>query len=95
MPAATRQGDTCTGHGAFPPRAATEGSPNVYINGLPANRVGDAWAAHCNSSGCHPSTTASGSSSVFINGKAAARIGDDIACGSVVAKGSSSVFIGG
>ena len=95
MPAATRLGDTCTGHGSFPPRAATEGSPNVFINGQPVHRVGDAWAVHCDSSGCHPSTTASGSSSVFCNGKPVARIGDDVACGSVIAKGSSNVFVGG
>ena len=41
MPAATRLNDNCTGHDACPPVPLVEGSPNVYINGRPAGRVGD------------------------------------------------------
>jgi uncharacterized Zn-binding protein involved in type VI secretion len=95
MKAATRLGDICTGHGAFPPRVNDEGSPNVFINGSPAHRVGDHWPEHCDPDTCHDSNTASGSSSVFVNGKPAARLGDAVACGSVIAQGSPDVFIGG
>lgn len=96
MPAITRVDDTDTGHDACPPTQLVEGSPNVYINGKPVGRVGDAYAPH----GCivHPSHAghiASGSSSVFINGKAVGRIGDTVDCGGTVASGSSDVFVGG
>ena len=97
MPAVTRKGDTCTGHGCWPSRASTEGSPNVFINGIPAHRQGDGWAAHT----CpaipetHDSVLGAGSSSVFTNGKQLGRIGDPVACGSVVASGSENVFAGG
>lgn len=95
MPAAHRKGDAGSGHGAFPPRNNTEGSPNVFINGKPAHRKGDAWPTHCNPTpSCHSSTMGTGSSTVFINGKPAARIGDSVACGSVAVEGSSNVFIG-
>lgn len=95
MPAVTRLGDMGSGHGGFAPRACTEGSPNVFINGIPAHRQGDAWGTHCDSNSCHASTMAGGSSTVFVNGKPLARIGDDVACGSVSAQGSPSVFAGG
>lgn len=93
---ATRIGDVCTGHDACPPRPLVEGSPNVFINGKPAGRVGDLYAAH----GCliHPPHTgviAQGSSTVFINGKPAGRVGDPVSCGSAVAQGSPDVFVGG
>ena len=94
--AAHRKGDMGSGHGAFPPRANVEGSPDVYVNGIAMHREGDAWAVHCNPVPvCHGSTLGAGSSTVFINGKAAARIGDPVACGSVAVSGSSDVFIGG
>lgn len=93
---ATRLGDLCTGHDLCPPRPLVQGSPNVFINGKPAGRVGDLYAPH----GCfyHPPHTgviASGSSTVFINGKPAGRVGDPVSCGSAVAQGSPTVFIGG
>lgn len=95
MPAVSRQGDTCTGHGAFPPRQSTSGSSNVFINGKPALRVGDAWATHCDPSpSCHAGTQASGSATVFVNGRPLARIGDSVDCGSAVAAGSANVFAG-
>ncbi|HFQ4930019.1 PaaR repeat-containing protein [Vibrio vulnificus] len=95
MPAASRQGDGCTGHGAFPPRTSTSGSGNVFINGKPALRVGDSWAVHCNPSpSCHAGAQATGSSKVFVNGQALARIGDSVDCGSAVAAGSPNVFAG-
>ena len=96
MPAAARLGDSCTGHGLWPPRASVGGSPDVNINDRSAHRQGDPWASHCNPVPiCHGSALAGGSSSVYINGKPAGRIGDGVACGSAVASGSGNVFIGG
>lgn len=92
MPAATRLGDICTGHGCYPPRVNDSGSPNVFINGLPAHRLGDHWVTHCCGPSCHDSYTSEGSSKVFINGIPAARIGDAVACGSIIAQGSPNVF---
>lgn len=68
----------------------------MYINGIPAGRVGDTYTAH----GCpvHPPHTgviAAGSATVFINGRAAGRIGDPVSCGGSVAVGSPNVFVGG
>lgn len=91
MPAATRIGDLCSGHGNAPPRPSIQGSTNVFVNGIGAHRKDDNWAIHTG----HGGTLAMGSSTVYINGKAAGRIGDPITCGSVVAQGSSNVFIGG
>lgn len=97
MPAVARRGDICSGHGCWPSRPSVGGSPNVFINGIPALRVGDAWAAHT----CpiipetHASVQASGSSTVFCNGIPLARVGDAVACGSSVASGSPNVFAGG
>lgn len=96
MPAATRKGDGCTGHGAWPPRNSTSGSANVFINGIAAHRKGDSWAVHCNNEpSCHASALAVGSATVYVNGQQLGRIGDSIDCGSAVAAGSSNVFAGG
>jgi len=93
MPAATRLGDYCTGHGGWPPRPNIEGSDNVFINGRPAHRVGDAWAIHCDhDDDCHGSVLLDGSLAVYVNGRALGRIGDPVACGSRVATGSPNVF---
>lgn len=97
MPAVTRKGDNCTGHGCWPPRPSTGASPNVFVNGIAVHRQGDAWAAHT----CptipetHASVLAAGSGTVFVNSKPIARIGDPVACGSNVAAGSPNVFAGG
>lgn len=96
MPAQTRIGDNDTGHDACPPHPLAEGSPNVYINGIPAGRVGDAYATHgCPVHAPHSGVIASGSGTVFINGRAAGRIGDPVSCGGSVAVGSQNVFVGG
>jgi len=97
MPATARLGDTCTGHGCWPPRANTAASPNVNINGIPAHRQGDAWAPHTCPSipQTHASSLARGSGTVFVNGKQLGRVGDPVACGSSVAAGSPNVFAGG
>lgn len=93
MPAVSRLGDICSGHGCFPPRNSTSGSSNVFINGIPAHRVSDAWDSHsCITT--HDSILASGSATVFVNGLNLARIGDAVECGSTVATGSENVFAG-
>lgn len=96
MPAVVRLGDSCTGHGCWPPRSNSSASSDVLINGKGAHRVGDAWAAHTCPSipQTHASTQATGSATVFINGKPLARVGDSIACGSSNAQGSPNVFAG-
>jgi uncharacterized Zn-binding protein involved in type VI secretion len=100
MPGVTRQGDSCSGHDCFPPRASTSGSPDVFVNGIAAHRQGDGWASHtCTHDkiphGSHGSSLAAGSSTVFCNGKQLGRIGDPVACGSSVVGGSGDVFAGG
>ena len=96
MPAVTRLGDICTGHGCFPSRPSTGGSPNVSCNGIPVHREGDSWAPHgCAVCAPHGSVLEAGSSTVSVNGKSLGRIGDSVACGSSVATGSSNVFAGG
>lgn len=96
MAKATRLGDKDTGHDACPPTTLVTGSPDVFINGKAAGRVGDSYAPHgCINHPSHSGTIASGSSSVFINGKAAGRVGDPVSCGGSVAEGSSNVNIGG
>lgn len=96
MPAACRLGDICTGHGCFPPRPNDQGSPNVFINVIPAHRRTDHWMIHCcvQLRICHDSKLQMGSKTVFINMLNAGRIGDPVACGSKVATGSPNVFIG-
>ena len=95
MPAVTRKGDSCTGHGPFPPRTSTGGSGNVFSNGVPVHRQGDSWAVHCDpQSVCHGGGLSSGSGSVSANGQQLGRIGDPVDCGSSVAVGSRDVFSG-
>ncbi len=66
------------------------GSPNVFISGIPAARVGDQLACVG-----PPDSVSSGSSSVKINGKPVARAGDSTAHGGKIVTGISSVLIGG
>lgn len=96
MAAVTRQGDSCTGHGPWPPRASTGGSADVFANGIAVHRQGDGWAVHCDPApNCHSGSLASGSATVFVNGKQIGRVGDPVDCGSSVASGSGNVFAGG
>jgi uncharacterized Zn-binding protein involved in type VI secretion len=94
MPSVARLSDTCSGHDAFPPRANSTASENVFVNGLGAHRVSDVWNIHCDGSSCHDSTLAEGSPTVFVNGLALGRVGDVITCGSTIATGSDNVFSG-
>lgn len=94
MPALSFIGAISTGHGAFPPRAASGGSPNVLVNGVGVLRVGDPYPSHCAGPSCHPGVVSAGSGTVLVNGLPAARIGDAIDCGDAVAQGSPNVFAG-
>ncbi|WP_070964979.1 PAAR domain-containing protein [Vibrio sonorensis] len=95
MPAIHRKGDSCTGHDTYPPRNNVGGSGDVFINGIPVHRVGDAWPPHCSvvpDHPCHAGSAASGSATVFANGRPLCRIGDAVDCGSAMASGSPDVF---
>lgn len=68
------------------------GSPNVFVNGTGAARIGDAVEGH--GRGIHSGPTmAEGSSTVFVNGIGVCRAGDAATCGDV-ATGSGNVFAG-
>ena len=66
----------------------SQGSSNVFINGLPAARVTDVES-------CDAGKVAQGSARVFVNGLPAARVGDKTTCGAMIIAGSGNVFIGG
>lgn len=86
----------CCPHGRTGTNAT--GSPNVFINGAAAHRVGDTGPCNCPHGGTFQST--SGSSTVFVNGRPLTRIGDATACvvcgmpGAHVG-GCPNVFVGG
>ena len=90
----SRKGDYCTGHGGYPPRQSLEGSNNVFINSIPANRQDDLWAVHCNDDDCHNAVSIVSSTSVFVNSKSTQKVGDFISCGSKILEGSLNVFSG-
>ena len=95
MPAATRIGDNDVPHCSGMTRA--EGSPNVFVNGIPWSRQGDVNTTHllppvpCPA---HAAPIAIGSTTVIVNGKGAGRIGDAISGCTQVAAGSPNVFAG-
>ena len=97
MPAVTRLGDKCTGHGCHPPRPNRSASTDVFVNSKGAHRKGDGWHVHI----CppkiyapHGSVLAAGSATVFANSKPIGRKTDPVACGSTVRQGSGNVFAG-
>jgi len=96
MPAVTRKGDMGSGHGCWPPRPSIEGSPDVFVNGIPVHRQGDAWGPHTCPSipETHSSVLAAGWPTVFANGRQIGYVGAPVACGSTVAEGSPDVFVG-
>lgn len=95
MPAVTRIGDADVPHCSGMTRA--EGSPDVFVNGIPLSRQGDANTVHllpgdpCPS---HAMPIALGSTTVFINGRGCGRVGDAISACTAVAEGSPNVFAG-
>lgn len=98
MAGAIRQGDYTTGHGPWGSQTVVVGSPNVFVNGRPASRVGDTVSTHCAVIGlstiCHSgSTISSGSHNVFVNGRPKARNGDGVSCGGSVMGGSGNVIV--
>lgn len=90
--------DMCSGHPAgptyFPPRPAMTGSPDVFVDGLPAVRVTDVWCPHTNILSVHPGSGIVGSPTVFCNGLPLMRMLDAIDCGSVAMMGSTTTFAG-
>lgn len=94
MPAQSFLGALCTGHGCFPPRPSSGASPDFFVNGIAALRVGDPYPAHCCGPVCHDGAVSTGSTTFFINGQPAARIGDLVSCGSAVAQGMPDFFVG-
>ena len=106
MPAAARVTDStsgicdigakCCSHGRN--GACSNGSNNVFVNGLSAHRYSDEGNCHCPHGGIF--NTSEGSFSVFSNGLPMARAGDSTVCQGCgqmgrITSGSSNVFIGG
>lgn len=84
MRKAVKLGDIGTEHDGYHPTKVIVGSPDVFIDGKPAARVGDALEPHDKpSSSKHNRAIATGSSTVFINGKPAALTGGKVDCGGV------------
>jgi uncharacterized Zn-binding protein involved in type VI secretion len=99
LPVARLGIDICSGHPTgptyFPPRPAVTGSLTVFVEGVPLVRASiDTWAPHTDTISVHPGMGVGGSQTVFCEGMPVMRLGDPIDCGSVVAMGSSTVFIG-
>jgi uncharacterized Zn-binding protein involved in type VI secretion len=92
---AARVGDIASNHGPWPPTPITGGSPDTFINGIPAARQGDPVLMHAiPNHPPHGRSLSEGTPSVLINGKPAARVSDAISCGGKVSNGSPNVFIG-
>ncbi len=66
------------------------GEPTVFIEGMPAARLGDMLV--CSGP---PDTIVKGSATVMIGGVPAARMGDSTAHGGTITLGSATVMIGG
>lgn len=91
---AAKVGNIGTDHDGFPPTPITAGSPDVFIDGMPAARVGDPLEPHDKPNNPpHPRKIASGSSTVLVNGKPLAITGGDVDCGGVII-GSGTVIVG-
>ena len=90
---ADSHGGRCCSHNVTGP--ATQGSPDVFIDGKPALRVGDS-GEHSACCGSNTWVTAEGSSKVLINDIPAVRLGDATShCGGAgkMIEGSTTVFI--
>ncbi len=96
MPAAARIGDPIDCGDTL-----AQGSGNVFINGIPATRVGpDLSSGHISTENFPPVPVAMGSSTVRINGFPAARVGDPMISHHpplipTIIVGSPDVVIGG
>lgn len=58
--------DKTAGH-CFPPVPIISASPNVYVNNIKVDRVGDPIPVHCCGKSCHSGRAAAGSPNVFAN----------------------------
>ncbi len=95
MPEVTRQGDYCTGHDSCAPTPLVDCSPDVFINGFGAGRVGDHYAPHgCATHPTHQDRISAGSSTVFVNMLPVGRIGDAVILAGNVRDGSANTFVG-
>ncbi|QLR76060.1 type VI secretion system PAAR protein [Citrobacter freundii] len=94
MPIAAKLNDKGTQNDGYHETVITAGSPTVFIDGIPAARLGDPLTPHDKPEHpVHPRKIASGSSTVFIDSLPSARTGDAVDCGGVVI-GSGTVNIG-
>lgn len=85
MPQAARKGDLAQHDDST--LSAAQGSPNVFINGQPAVRKGDAYQSPRHAA-------ARGSATVNVNGKPAIRVGDPVSDHATACTGSPNVIIG-
>lgn len=94
MPSAAKLNDKGTQHDGYHETVITVGSSTVFIDGMPAARLGDPLTPHNKPDHpVHSRKIASGSPTVFIDGLPAARTGDAVDCGGVLI-GSGTVNIG-
>ncbi|OSP51544.1 hypothetical protein B7G55_12730 [Aeromonas hydrophila] len=91
---AAKVGNIGTDHDGFYPTPISAGSPDVFIDGIPAARVGAPLAPHDKPNHPpHPRKIASGSSTVFVNSKPLAMTGSSVDCGGVII-GAGTVIVG-
>ena len=89
----SRLADITTGHGCYAPSVGVTASANVFVNGLPAHKVGDTFTPHTCGSDVHGDVASVGSTKVIINGTGAMRLGDVLAPGAaLMAEASWTVF---
>ena len=95
MPAVHREGDSTGGHGSWVPNASSEGSPNVFANGIPVTRVSDRHVGHASPTPgpFHRTAYNSGSPNVFVNSEEVIKVGDTTSCGDPATAGSPDIFV--
>jgi uncharacterized Zn-binding protein involved in type VI secretion len=95
MPAVTRVGDADVPHCG--PMTRAQGSPDIFVNGIPVSRQGDINTPHLLPGVPCPTHTAPitiGSLKTFANNKGVGRIGDALTACTAVAQGSNDTFAG-
>ena len=91
----TRKGDKEISHSGYSIKSSSQGSPDVFVDGIPAHTATHTWPSHNLGDSWHTNrSTTTGSDSVYINGEPLARVSDSISCGSKIGEGSSTVFSG-
>lgn len=88
----SRKPDITTGHGCWAPSKGITASTNVFINGLPAHKVGDTFTPHTCGKDVHSDVASVGATKVFVNGSPAMRLGDQLSPPALMAQASWSVF---